>query len=127
MNISDLIQHFRLEKNLTMQELALAIGCSQGVISQWESGVSSPGPKYLKKLIDFFGPTFHSNLGVESAPVELVNGDEEMERLEQVVLNLSHSNRLMAESNKSLSDSISRTLDMYHRAVGKLFKLEPHN
>lgn len=38
MEIRDLLKQRRIERNLTMRELADAVGVSEGTISRWESG-----------------------------------------------------------------------------------------
>ncbi|MBF2052826.1 MAG: carboxypeptidase regulatory-like domain-containing protein [Candidatus Sericytochromatia bacterium] len=69
------ISAYRKKRNLTMQQLAEAVGVSESYISFLESGVRSPSRKLLKKLVHFFYPQGHPALldewlllGCQSSP-----------------------------------------------------------
>lgn len=50
---------------MTQEELAVAVGVTQGAVSQWELGITHPNFKCLKLLADALGITLD----------ELVNGE----------------------------------------------------
>ena len=52
------IEFYRKGRNMTQEELADIIGCSNKTISKWESNeASEPGPEFLCKISDLFGVT----------------------------------------------------------------------
>ena len=44
------LKEIREKKNMTQEDLANAVGVTQGAISQWENGFSKPGFDNIKKL-----------------------------------------------------------------------------
>ncbi len=48
------LKAIRVNKNLTLEEVAKAIGISPPTLSRWESGKRSPRYSELKKLLDFY-------------------------------------------------------------------------
>lgn len=52
--IGDKLKKLRIDKNLTMEELAEIIGHSQGYISGLESGKKNPQPNVVEKLAEVF-------------------------------------------------------------------------
>ena len=57
MNIALRLKQLRLNKNLTQQQLADALGINQGELSRWESGTTSPSIKLRRSIADFYGMT----------------------------------------------------------------------
>lgn len=49
------IKELRMKKGLTQETLAEKIGVTQGVISQWEYGITSPSSAKLPKLAEVLG------------------------------------------------------------------------
>ena len=47
----------RVAAKLTQAELAKRLGVYQGVVSQWESGMTNPKLDKLKAMAEFFGCT----------------------------------------------------------------------
>ena len=65
MNIGEVIKELRLERDLSQQKLAEAIGISQKAIDYWERGVNEPKASYVARLADFFEVTSDYLLGRE--------------------------------------------------------------
>lgn len=53
--IGEQIKRFRLEKQVTQEELAEFLSVSFQAVSKWETGVSTPDISLLPKLAIFFG------------------------------------------------------------------------
>lgn len=64
-NFTKILKDLRLEKNLTIGELADKIGYSKTVVYYWETGKRSPNTNALKVLSKFFGVSIDYLLGVE--------------------------------------------------------------
>lgn len=52
--ISQQIKELRLEKGISQQALAKAIGVSQKAIDYWERGINEPKASYIVLLADYF-------------------------------------------------------------------------
>ena len=50
----EMVKHFRLQKNLTMEELAKKLGKAKSSISKWESGERSPKIYEIEEIAEFF-------------------------------------------------------------------------
>lgn len=57
----------RKRAGISQVDLAKALGVTQGAVSQWEMGITSPRPSMLLRLADVFGCTVD----------ELLRGDAE--------------------------------------------------
>ena len=51
----NIVKELRKKKGVQQKELALTIGVSQPVVSEWESNKKDPSGDRLKKLAEFFG------------------------------------------------------------------------
>ncbi len=60
------IKERRVEKGLKQGDVAVALGVTQGAVSQWESGVSNPSIDLLVKLARLFGCTVDDLLQEDS-------------------------------------------------------------
>lgn len=49
------VSDMRVERGLTLEDLAGKLGVDTSTVSLWEAGDRNPGPARLKKLADFFG------------------------------------------------------------------------
>ena len=49
-----LLHEERIKKGLNITELANKLGCSQSMVSKWESGMAKPRSSSIRKLCDFF-------------------------------------------------------------------------
>ncbi len=65
MNIGEVIKELRIEKDLSQQKLAEAIGVSQKAIDYWERGINEPKASYITRLADFFEVSADFLLGRE--------------------------------------------------------------
>ena len=54
MRIGEVIKDLRIERGLSQQKLANAIGVSQKAIDYWEGGVNEPKASYIVLLADYF-------------------------------------------------------------------------
>lgn len=68
------IGRLRRKANLTQEQLAAALGVTQGTVSQWENGLSFPRSSKLKELARLFECPIEALYGEEgSADQELCN------------------------------------------------------
>lgn len=51
------IKEFRLKAGKTQEELAKAIGVTQGAVAQWENGITNPKISSLKAIAEVLGCT----------------------------------------------------------------------
>lgn len=58
-----LLRKYRLDKNLTQEQLANMLGVAKTTISMWESGDRKPDIFMLKKIADLFGISTDDLLG----------------------------------------------------------------
>lgn len=47
------LHKFRIEKELTQEALAAAIGATKGMVSKWERGEAIPRRQYLSAIYNF--------------------------------------------------------------------------
>ena len=59
------LKAFRLEKKLSQEKLAKAVGVSQQCVSKWEEGKNEPTLSYLWRLADLFGVSIDMLCGRE--------------------------------------------------------------
>lgn len=52
-----LLHEERIKKGLNITELANKLGCSQSMVSKWESGMAKPRSSSIRKLCEFFEVT----------------------------------------------------------------------
>lgn len=64
-NFSKRLKELRLEKNLTLVELAAETKLSRSAIQQWENNLRVPNVNAVITLAKFFGVTTDFLLGVE--------------------------------------------------------------
>lgn len=66
MNIfSQRLRELRLDKKLSMKQLAKEINTTDAAISNWENGVNEPKISYVISIAKFFGVTSDYLLGLE--------------------------------------------------------------
>lgn len=63
MEFKDRIRELRIQRNLTLSQLAAAMGKSEGAIRSWETGRAKPDADSLVKLSDYFCCTVDYILG----------------------------------------------------------------
>lgn len=59
------LRELRLEKNLSMNQLAAQIQTTDGAISNWENCVNEPKISYLVRLAEFFNVSSDYLLGLK--------------------------------------------------------------
>ena len=59
------LRELRLEKNLSMNQLAAQIQTTDGAISNWENCVNEPKISYLDRLAEFFNVSSDYLLGLK--------------------------------------------------------------
>ena len=57
-NLGKRIKELRLEKGLSQEQLANAMGVSQKAIDYWERNVNEPKASYIVALVKYFGITY---------------------------------------------------------------------
>ena len=67
MEFKDRIRELRIQRKLTLSQLAAAMDKSEGAIRSWETGRAKPDADSLVKLSDFFGCTTDFLLGISDA------------------------------------------------------------
>lgn len=81
------VSDLRVEKGCTLEDVAKAVGCDVSSVSLWENGERQPGPKFLKKIGEFFGVPVRSILVglillVTASPA--ISGQNGMDREETI-------------------------------------------
>lgn len=66
--VNEFIKNFREFKGLTQQDLALQLGKSKNVVSNWERGDNSPNLDEVEKLCEIFGVTPNQLFGWDPCP-----------------------------------------------------------
>lgn len=59
------LRELRIEKGLSMKQLAKALNTTDAAISNWENGINEPKISYLKSIALYFGVTSDFLLGLE--------------------------------------------------------------
>lgn len=59
------LRELRIEKGLSMKQLAKALNTTDAAISNWENGINEPKVSYLKSIALYFGVTTDYLLGLE--------------------------------------------------------------
>lgn len=65
MQLSDNIRSFRKERSLTQEQLAEALGVTDGAVYKWEAGLSTPDIRLIMELADLFDTSVDVLLGFE--------------------------------------------------------------
>ena len=59
------LRELRLEKNLSMKQLAKEINTTDAAVSNWENEINEPKISYLKDIAKYFGVSSDYLLGLE--------------------------------------------------------------
>ena len=59
------LRELRIEKGLSMKQLAKALNTTDAAISNWENGINEPKISYLKSIALYFGVSSDYLLGLE--------------------------------------------------------------
>lgn len=104
---SERFKALRLEKKLTQNELAMALGVSNKTISVYEKGTSSPTLETLEKIAAYFNVTIDYLIGYSDKPnpeVETISA--ELNLSEEAVTAI-----MLLTNNKNKSNLISNLLE----------------
>ena len=66
--INENIKHFRKEKGLNQEELAVKLHVVRQTVSKWENGLSVPDADVLIRLADVLDVSVSQLLGIETEP-----------------------------------------------------------
>ena len=66
--INENIKHFRKEKGLNQEELAVKLHVVRQTVSKWENGLSVPDADVLIRLANVLGVSVSQLLGIETEP-----------------------------------------------------------
>lgn len=59
------LRELRTDKQMSMKQLAVAIGTTDAAISNWENGINEPKISYVIRLCKFFDVSADYLLGIE--------------------------------------------------------------
>ena len=59
------LRELRTDKQMSMKQLAVAIGTTDAAISNWENGINEPKISYVIRLCEFFNVSADYLLGIE--------------------------------------------------------------
>ena len=59
------LRELRTDKQMSMKQLAVAIGTTDAAISNWENGINEPKISYVIRLCQFFDVSADYLLGIE--------------------------------------------------------------
>lgn len=60
------LRELRTDKQMSMKQLAVAIGTTDAAISNWENGINEPKISYVIRLCEFFNVSADYLLGIEN-------------------------------------------------------------
>ena len=60
------LRELRTDKQMSMKQLAVAIGTTDAAISNWENGINEPKISYVIRLCEFFDVSADYLLGIEN-------------------------------------------------------------
>ena len=60
------LRELRTDKQMSMKQLAVAIGTTDAAISNWENGINEPKISYVIRLCEFFNVSADYLLGIET-------------------------------------------------------------
>ncbi len=95
--IAEKIKELRIEANLTQPELAKLVGVSNGTISFWENGQSTPRFFYIRRLAESLNTTPEYLLEDESNNQQKIETTEKLSKNEEKLL---QAYRKMSEGKK---------------------------
>ena len=107
------LRALREERGLTLQQVANAIGASNGVISKWENGISEPQATPMRKLEEFYdrptdylcGRTDDFDAPLPAAPVMVSVSKEEVQLLELYRSLPADTQQLLRETARAWKNS----------------------
>lgn len=79
-SFQDVFKELRLEKNLSQNKIASELDVSQSLINNWETGRSTPAPKMLEYIADYFNVSVDYLIG-RSKYKNLEAGNNELDNI----------------------------------------------
>lgn len=70
------LRNLRAEKDVTLEEVATAIGTSRSLLSKYERGQTEPGLRALKKLADYYDVTLDYLFGFTSDKKPVISAED---------------------------------------------------
>lgn len=102
--IADKIKELRIEAGITQPELAKLVGVSNGTISFWENGLSTPRFSYIKKLAVSLNTTSDYLLEEEKRDMNQHELTQDEERLLQAYRKMSEGKKKALFSMLDIGD-----------------------
>jgi len=94
--LSENIKHYRKEKGMSQEELALKLNVVRQTVSKWEQNLSIPDSEMLIKLSEVFEVPVSTLLG------ESISDTDTKSELEKISQKLENLNSMMAEKNNKI-------------------------
>ena len=69
-NIGENIKRLRMKKQITQEQLAVAMGVSSAAVSKWERENTLPDVSLLPLLANYFGVSIDELMGYDAARIE---------------------------------------------------------
>lgn len=111
------LRYCRELKNMSQKYVALTVGVSAPMVSQWESGKKEPSKESLVKLADLFGVTTDYLLDHESATDGIAFTIEERQLISMFrQLNRAGKDLLISTADNILSQATLREEDFISQA-----------
>lgn len=113
MNFSERLKQLRLERNLTQQDVATAMGVTKVTISSYERGIREPNLDMLEALGDYFNVDVNYLLGLENGSVYYL--DPSIAVVAQSICTRPELKRLFEVSKDAATEDIKFVTEMLGR------------
>jgi transcriptional regulator with XRE-family HTH domain len=110
-NFKDVFIELLQKNNVTAYDLHKSTSISQGLLSDYKKGRSTPTSENLIKIADYFGVSIDYLLGHADAPVNTINGDVSGSAFVQGVNNGTVS----LDSPRKLTDEETELLKIFSK------------
>lgn len=120
--INEQIAKLRKQKEITQEELAVAIGVTNQAVSKWESGQCCPDIQLLPDIAKYFGISIDELMGVEAPKKEIKDSKQDMPTAESDPLFESALN-VLSESGKVTASLLQRKLQIGYGRAKKIIDL----
>ena len=119
--MSDNIRHYRKEKGLSQEEMAVRLHVVRQTVSKWENGKSVPDAEVLIKIADLLDVSVGNLLGVEMEENNEKDLTEELSRLNQQLADKNQREDQVKRANEK------RGLILFLSFVSMLLSLQVKN
>lgn len=119
--MSDNIRHYRKEKGLSQEEMAVRLHVVRQTVSKWENGKSVPDAEVLIKIADLLDVSVRNLLGVEMEENNEKDLTEELSRLNQQLADKNQREDQVKRANEK------RGLILFLSFVSMLLSLQVKN